>query len=99
MSKFSDVARDDEAGKSRATVHLPVGRSAVQTIGLESPRDGSYVQFDVAVVSCSCGDIHAAIGDSNVYGMGMFWLGVKFAQLNRWTEIPVIEPSAVGLTS
>jgi hypothetical protein len=40
-------------------------------------------------VRCSCGRIHLAAAE-DTHGSSYdasFWLGVKFAQLNKWTEL------------
>jgi hypothetical protein len=57
-------------------------------VGVSTP-EGAYQQVPIAVVRCSCERIHLAASE-DTYGSSYdasFWLGVKFAQLNKWTEL------------
>lgn len=61
------------------------------TVGVNGPK-GEYIQLDIAVSLCKgCSKIHAATSDPGIYGMAPFWLGVKYAQLNKWTELDLVE--------
>lgn len=66
--------------------HIP-GRIITQVASIAGP-DGEYLQVEIAVTKCSCGQLHTAAADLSqafAYGSSTFQLGVLFAQLNRWT--------------
>ena len=65
--------------------HVP-GPIATSTVGVQAPQTAAYLQLRVAVTQCSCGEIHAAISEDYMPGPE-FWLGVKFAQLNKWAHL------------
>lgn len=68
--------------------HVP-GNITTQVIGVQDP-DGGFMQVAVALCRCSCGKIHTAVSEDAFYQQAAaFWLGVKFAQLNKWTELEV----------
>ncbi len=68
--------------------HLPTTITS-QRVGVQSP-DGGFMEIEVALTRCSCGRIHTAVAeDESSYQGAAFWLGVKYAQLNKWTELEV----------